>query len=667
MRALILGALLASAAAAAVTGVHIVERSAVLDGASTGPAGPYERIIAKASFAVDPKLPANRIITDIDYAPRDEHGLVEFSSDIYVLRPSNPSKGNGTALVEISNRGGKGLLSMFDRAHGVRDPRSPLDFGDRFLLQQGYTLVWVGWQFDVPRNPELMRLYTPVAKDGDHAITGLVRAEFILDRKELSHSLADRNHVAYPVLDPDDPSIELTVRSRPLEARHPVPRAEWRFARDDDGRPVPDLTSVYMASGFEPGKIYEVVYTAKDPPLVGLGPAAIRDFVSFLKNGGPAGPFEDEHRSLKRAIGFGTSQSGRFLRTYLYYGFNADEKGREVFDGVWAHVAGAGRGSFNHRFAQPSRDGHPFMNLFYPTDIFPFTDLDETDPETGLSDGILDRATERKVVPKIFYTNGSYEYWGRAAALIHSSLDGKQDAPLAANTRIYFLAGTQHGPGAQPVRHDTQNLANPTDYRWAMRALLVDMNAWLKDGTAPPPSRYPRIGKDQLVTIDAVHFPAIADIAFPQHLHHAYRVDYGPHFRDAGIVSVEPPRVGKAFPALVPQVDADGIDQGGVQLPEVAVPLATYTGWNLRAASIGAPDMLYSMVGSMIPFARTKAERERNKDPRPSVEERYHSRAEYLDKVSTAAKTLVNERLLLAGDVSSIRTNAAEHWDSWEK
>ncbi|HLJ16456.1 MAG TPA: alpha/beta hydrolase domain-containing protein [Bryobacteraceae bacterium] len=663
MRALLLAVLVASTSFGAVTGITVVGRSDVMDGASCGSAGPYERIVGKAHFAVDPKLPANRIITDIDYAPRNARGMVEFSADIYVLKPRDPAKGNGTALLEISNRGHKGLLTMFDLAPASGDPRSAAEFGDKFLLDQGYTLVWVGWQFDVPHNPELLRLYTPIAKDGDQPITGLVRADFVLDRTERSHSLADRNHIAYPVLNPDDPAVQLTERDHPTSPRRIVPRSQWQFARDDDGKPVPDLTAVYMASGFEPGKIYEIVYTAKDPPLAGLGPAAVRDFISFLKYGGPESLLGDQHRFIKRAIGFGTSQSGRFLRTFLYYGFNADENGREVFDGVWSHVAGAARGSFNLRFAQPSRDAHPFMNFFYPVDIFPFTGLDETDPETHLTDGILDRASEAKVVPKIFYTNGSYEYWGRTAALIHATIDGKEDAPLAPGTRIYFLAGTQHGPNAKPVKHDTQNLANPTDYRWVMRALLVDMNAWLQSNTPPPESRYPRIAKDQLVPINAVHFPRISGVAYPKHLHHAYRVDYGPKFRSAGIISIEPPNVGKPFPGLVPQVDDDGIDEGGVRLPEVAVPLATFTGWNLRDKSIGAPDMLYSMVGSMIPFARTKSDREKNNDPRPSIEERYPSRADYLQKVSAAATVLAKERLLLGSDVEKVTQNAAAHWD----
>src|SRR5207245_367499 len=250
-------------------------------------------------------------------------------------------------------------------------------------------------------------------------------------------------------------------------------------------------THLALDAGFEPGKIYELVYAAKDPALVGLGPAAIRDLISFLKygNGNNVIPLADQRRFIQRAYAVGTSQSGRFLRTFLYYGFNADEKGKQVLDGVMAHVAGAGRGSFDIRFGQPSRDGHPFLNLFYPTDIFPFTDMEETDPETGLTDGLLVKVEQAHVTPKIFYTNSAYEYWGRAASLIHTTPDGKKDAAPAPNTRIYFLAGTQHGANAQPVRTVTQNRPNPADYRFAMRALLAAMNAWVPDGTPPPDSR----------------------------------------------------------------------------------------------------------------------------------------------------------------------------------
>jgi hypothetical protein len=344
--------------------IEVSERSDVLAAKSFGTVGAYERLVGKAFFAVDPKLPANQIVCDIDKAPRNDSGLVEFSSDIYVLKPRDSRNGNGAALYEVSNRGNKGMLAMYNRATSSRDPKTVAEFGDNFLLERGYTLIWLGWQFDVPRTEGAMRLYTPIARNGDRPITGLVRAEIIVDKKEYTHSLADRNHIPYPVANPNDPTLALTVRDRNDGTRRNVPRSAWKIVEG---------THVSMEAGFEPGKVYEIVYTAKDPALVGLGPAAIRDLISFLKygNGANATALADQRRFIKRAYAMGTSQSGRFLRTFLYYGFNADEKGRKAFDGVMAHVAGAGRGSFNIRFGQPSRDGHPFMNLFYPDGHIP--------------------------------------------------------------------------------------------------------------------------------------------------------------------------------------------------------------------------------------------------------------------------------------------------------
>jgi hypothetical protein len=648
----------ASLLPAAVKQIHLVERSDV-------PGFAYERVVAKAHFAVDPKLPANRIIRDIDLAPRNAEGLVEFSADLFVLKPRNPAEGNGTILFEVSNRGNKGLLSMFNFARSGRDPRTKEDFGDGYLLQQGYTLVWVGWQADVLDDANALRLFAPVAVQNGQPVRGLVRAQWIVDSQVTEHNLGDRSHIPYPVADPNDPSLQLTVQDRRGAPKRTIPRSQWQLARLEFGKPVPDAGRIYMASGFEPGKMYELVYTAQDPTIVGLGPAAIRDMISFLKyerNGVIL--LGDQASHLKRAIGFGTSQSGRFLRTFLYFGFNKDEKNRKVFDGVWAHVAGAGRGSFNHRFAQPSRDGHPYMNTLYPTDIFPFSDTPQTDPETGLTDGLLVRAEQDKTVPKIFYTNGSYEYWGRAASLIHTTLDGKGDAALPPDTRAYLLSGTQHGPGAfPPRRNNTQHLANPNDYRFLMRALLAAMQAWLKDGKQPPASAYPTVKNGDLTAPASVQFPKLPGAALPKHPQMAYRVDYGEEFRTAGLVTKEPPVVGKAFATMVPQVDRDGNEIAGIRLPEIQAPLGTYTGWNLRAASIGAPDEMFSMVGSFFPLARTKAEREKARDPRPSIEERYPTREAYLAKVSGAAQALVAAGYLLAADVPALEERAAKMWD----
>lgn len=627
---------------AAVTRVELVDRSDVADGKSFGAAGPYERIVAKAHFAIDPKLPANRIITDIDLAPRNEEGMVEFAADLHVLKPRDPAKGNGTALYEVSNRGGRGMLGMFNRASAATG-----ELGDGLLLERGFTLVWLGWQFDVPDRPGLLRLFTPVVR----GVTGVIRSEIVLDKKETLATLADRSHIAYPV-SPEAP-VTMTVRDHADALRRPVPASQWRLA---------DATHVEMPSGFEPGRIYEVVYQSQDAPVVGLGPAAVRDFLSFLKYGGVETLLGDQRRFIKRAVGFGTSQSGRFLRTFLYYGFNADEQKRKVFDGVWAHVAGAGRGSFNHRFAQPSRDGHPFFNTFYPTDIFPFTDLAEEDG--GVSGGILVRAAADGVVPRIFYTNGSYEYWGRAASLIHTTPDGGKDAPLAPGTRIYFLAGTQHGPNAAPRRNGTVNTANPMDYRWAMRGLLDAMQSWLAGNKEPPASQYPRVAKDELASPASLAFPKLAGVTVPTRPQLAWRADYGPEFASKGIVAFDPPKVGAPFTVRVPQVDADGNETSGIRLPDLDVPLATYTGWNLRDPSIGAPEELFSMVGSFLPFARTKAERTKTHDPRPSIEERYKSREDYLARVRAAARGLAQSGYLLDADVDAVVAGAATRWDS---
>ena len=645
----IVSALAATAlcACAAVTQVHVVERTDVLNGVAHGPAGPYESIVAKAHFAVDPKNPANRIVTDIDLSPKGDSGLVEFTADVIVIKPRDTAAGNGTILFEVSNRGGMGLLRMFDRGED--------EYGDRYLLQQGYTLVWVGWQFDVPEKQPL-RVYVPIATDGGKPIQGLVRSQFVPMKPATSMPLADRNHVPYVPVDMNEKTARLTVRKSATDAPVAIPRSAWSFA---------DSSSITMQSGFEPGKIYELIYTSQNPPVAGLGPAAVRDFISYLKYGGGSttSVLNDQRRYLKRAIGFGTSQSGRFLRTFLYYGFNADEKNRKVFDGVWAHVAGAGRGSFNYRFAQPSRDGHPLLNVNYPSDLFPYTDLPESDPETGATAGLLDRTLNTPYAPKIFYTNGSYEYWGRGASLIHTTADAKSDAPLPPETRVYFMAGTQHGPGAQPRRVNTQQLANPSDYRWTMRALLASFNGWLKDGTEPPASQYPRIDKDQLAPFPAVSFPSPKGVKFPKDTYHAPRLDFGPDFASKGIMQ-EPPKIGKPFPQLIPRVSMDdGNETSGIRSVDLRVPVATYTGWNLRSPEIGAPDVLYDMVGSFIPFAKTKAERAMNGDRRPSIEERYASRDEYLAKVKQAAADLVRERFLLPGDVDAVADQAAARWD----
>ena len=656
LRTLVAALLVAIPASAEVVRIEVKSRTPVLAGQTFGATGPYERLSGTIYFAIDPANSANLIIADIDKAPRNAAGKVEFSSDFYLLKPVDPARGNGTVLYEVSNRGGKGMIGFFNFAQGGPDPQTTQQFGDGFLLEQGFTLMWIGWQFDVPLRDGLVRVYAPIAKEADgRAITGLVRSDFVVIERATEASLADRGHQAYVVSDRDDPATVLTVRDSVEGARRTIPRDQWQFT--DDGK------SVRMAAGFEPKKIYEVVYRSQDPPLVGVGPAAVRDTISKIKYGGapelglPGG-------AIKRSIAFGISQSGRFLRTYLYYGFNEDESHRKVFDGVMPHVAGSGRGSFNHRFAQPSRDAHPFINFFYPTDIFPFTDAEQTDPETGLTDGLLTHALKPAFQPNIFHTNSSYEYWGRSASLFHTTVDGTKDARLPGNVRGYLLSAGQHGVAAfPPSRSIGQQLNNPLDYRWAMRALLVAMNRWVTDGTTPPPSALPRVDNGTLVTPDKLKFPAVPAVNIARVPHKAYRADYGPDFIRKGIVTQEPPAIKSAFAMLVPQVDADGNELAGIRMPELMVPVATYTGWNLFNEKSGPTNVVSSMQGSFIPLARTKAEREQSRDPRRSVEERYRGRDQYLAEITKAANDLAAKGYLLKNDIPRIVTQAGTRWD----
>lgn len=646
-------------APAAVTRIDLVDRSDV-------PGYNYERVVARAHFTLDPQNPSNRIIRDIDHAPKNAAGQVEFSADLFVLKPRNPVEGNGTLLFEVSNRGRKGLINMFNLGQSTYDPKEAGDFGDGFLMRRGFTLVWLGWQADVALDAGLMRMFAPVAKRPGTPITGTVRSQWIPETKETEHNLGDRNHIPYPVRPGTDDGLKLTVRDSYEAAPRIIPRDKWKLARMVSGEAVPDRGTVLYPEGFQPGSVYELVYESQDPTIVGLGPAGVRDIISFLKyeNAGTI-LLGEQSRHLKRAIGIGSSQSGRFLRTFLYFGFNKDEKNRKVFDGVWAHVAGGGRGSFNHRFAQPSRDGHPYMNMLYPTDIFPFSDTPQTDSETGLTDSILGRAEQDKVAPKIFYTNSSYEYWGRAASLTHTSLDGKTDTGLSAHSRAYLFSGTQHGPGSfPPPKTVTANHANANDYRYIMRALLVAMHEWLKDGTEPPPSQVPQVAKGTLVPHTALAFPKLQGVALPRRIQQAWRADFGPEFRSHGIITNDPPKLGKPFVTLVPQVDADGNEVAGIRLPEIQVPLASYAGWNMRAPRIGSPQEMYSMVGSFFAFSPDKASRTAAQDPRPSIAERYASKQAYQQKIRAAARQLEKDRFVLAEDTFALEQRASKQWDA---
>lgn len=649
---------------AGVTRVEVETRVVVADGRSFGAAGAYERLDGVIHFAFDPESFANVRIVDLGLAPRDEDGLVVARANFVVLQPVDPARRRGTALLEVSNRGGKAGLGIFNHAPFSRDPVDPEHFGDGLLLRLGLTIIWVGWQWDVPERPHQLRLHVPIATRSGATITGLVRADWVIHPGESPQTTLDlghRDHVAYGVSDPGDPRNVLTVRDGRAGARRVVPRDRWSFARvDADGRVVPDPARIHMPSGFEPGRIYELVYVSGEPRVVGLGLAAIRDTISHARHD-PESPFP-----VERGIAWGVSQTGRFLRMFLYQGFNTDEAGRQAFDALLIHTAGAGRGSFNHRFAQPSRDAHRFSAFFYPTDLFPFTTREQTDGLGGRTDGLASFAFEPAHRPKVFMTNTGYEYWGRAGALIHTSADGLRDVDPLEGERIYHLASAQHFTGRRagaPLPASGAYVGNTLDVRPTMRALLVRLLEWVEDGREPPASRYPRLDRGELTPVAGLAFPPLPGVERPRAAHRAYRADYGPRWRTEGIIDRQPPALGPAFPALVPQVDGLGNEVGGIRAVELAAPVATYTPWSLRVGLAGPQDELRDFVGMEIPLARSEAEREAVGDPRPSLEALYGSRRAYGARAASAAARLVEAGLLLPEDVERVVGSALRRFD----
>jgi hypothetical protein len=600
-------------ASAELTNVRITSRAVVADGRAFGSTGPYEKLVGRVAFALDPADPHNTSIVDLAYAPRAADGRVHFESDFYVLRPVDASKGNGVLLFEISNRGGKGLLTVFNDAAGAVDPTTPAHFGNGSLMREGYTLVWVGWEFDVA--PALLKVDAPLVTDAAAPSAGPLRVQFTVNQRQEGTTLADAP--LYPPADPGEPAATLTVRDRFWDPPQVVPRDTWRFAAST-GAP-----RLEIRGGFEPGRFYEVTYRATGRRVAGVGFAAIRDTASAFRHR------SDLPIAGRAAYVFGVSQSGRFLRDFLRDGFNADERGRRAFDAVWPHIAGAAGGSFNEVFATPTS-----ASAFVATRA-PFLDP-------------LGRYA-RGLEPKIFYTNTSVEYWGqgRAAALAHTS-SGK-DVKLPENVRIYHLAGTQHVQSPfPPSKNVAQQAANPVPQREVMRALLRGLDDWARRGRRPPDSRYPRIADGTLVPFAGLRFPDLPGVGKPE------TISAPAHVVQGKIVPL---------PFLVPQVDADGNEIGGIRVPDLSVPLATTAGWNLRSQAIGNPGELAALLGSYIPFAATRSERQARRDPRPSVEERYAGRDEYLQKIRAAATALVKRRYLLEEDIEQLLARAKAHWE----
>ena len=659
----------------AVTRVTINSHEPFAEGRSFGAVGAYELLGGTLEFAVDPNHADNSRITDIELAPRDASGLVTFNSNFRLLRPVDPVRGNRRLLLDVPNRGRGPILRNFNDAPDVPADK-PLQPGNGFLMHQGFTIVWCGWQHDSPNAPGVLRLNTPEAVTSEGRVSGRLMVTFQNNGPSQVQYLADRIHVAYPTNDLNDRDAFLTVQNYEDGPEEIVPRSDWSFAKLEDGQPVPDASHIYMASGFVPGKVYQLVYSTTGAPIVGLGLLATRDCASFLRyataeEGNPCADGPDA-QGIQHAYAFGSSQSGRFLRDLLHLGLNLDEQGRTVFDGLIPHVAGAKHGEFNHRFAQPSSQASRS-----PNSLFPYSDLPQTDTETGRTDGVLARLAEKGALPKVIYTYTSSEYWAGGGCLTHVDLEGTQDLEVPPSVRIYQFGRVQHPlPSPELRQFDPGNGAhgqhyfNTVDYRPLLRAALVSLDRWVTTGEPAPPSKHPHLVDGTAVPPEqtASTFSSIPGVTFPRAFRQFTRLDFGPQ---PGVATNHPPKIGAPYPNLVPAVDKDGNETCGLIMPQAAVPLATYTGWNTRDAAIGGEGHILSsggatggtLAGSTIPFAATKAEREATGDPRLSIEERYPSKEAYLQLVQAEAERMVAEGYLLTEDLDTIQQQAANLYE----
>ena len=663
--------------------------------------GAYEKLVGKIYGEVDPKHRLNKVIVNLAKAPRNRRGRVEYWSDFCILKPVDMARGNGKIFYDAPNRGSKRIVSFLNDAPATNDPGTLEDAGNGFLMRQGYTIVWCGWQGDLMPQKDWLVMGVPVASNGGNEILRKVRTEIVVDEKGIkSQPLSGDDRVkSYEAASRDKSSAYLTVREKSYGQRITIPPSEWEFAsfvkHSRTGRETikPSSKEIYLRSGFKPGHIYEFIYQAKNPLVLGLGFAVVRDLISFLRyqmkdaTGKPnplatakqaiglnrsrfenpplyLPPPRGENKrggnktaGMRYAYGWGRSQSGRFLRDFVYHGFNEDESHRKVFDAIAPHVAGGGRLFLNYEFARPVTSSQQHTNQLEP-ELFPHAYNILKDAQTGRRDGILKRP---KTDPYVFHTQTSTEYWQKRGCLAHT--DGKgHDVSPPDKVRIYVIASAQHNSpfGSEPVKDDTQQLVNPLPAGDVLRALMVALDLWVTRGVSPPPSQYPRVADGTLVRPDrkSTNFPKIPGVRYQGLYNRQLFLDYGPHI-GRGRMDIHPPRpIGNgAYVILVPKVDRDGNDVAGIRLPVVQVPLGTYTGWNLQPRRL-AEDELSGLLGSFIPFAKAKAERSKLRDPRLSLKERYKNHSDYVKKISRAARLLVDQRYLLPDDAERMINEA---------
>jgi hypothetical protein len=619
----------------AITAISITDIADFAGGHEFGTAGAYLRIKGVARGMLDPSAARNTGIVDLAKAPLNPEGLIDYATDFDMLRPKDPLRGSAILVYDVPNRGSKRIFNLLDDIPAndparTNDPKTREDAGLGFCLGRGYSLLWSGWDPGAPRANSGLGADFPAALEGGTPIVRRIRDEFHFGTRGPGDGSVRR--LSYPAASTDQPAARLTVRDREGDRRGETPRDEWEFIDDRSIRLLP------VGRNFAPIKIYELWYEAVGSKVLGIGYASVRDLVSFLRYGGAneAGTGEIRH-----AIAFGVSQSGRFLRHFLELGMNSDEAGQKVFDGLFSHVAGAGKVFANHSFSMPGRTATQHEDRLYPENWFPFSTAKTADPVSGRIGALL---SGTKDDPKIIETNTATEYWQKGASLIHTDPGLRRDLKLPGNSRAYLIAGTQHGgrPGVDPRPGPCVNPRNPHSATPALRALFAALEDWVVRDIPPPPSRVPSIADGTAV--------AAKDIAMPKV--DGFAVAPGANAILPPVDWIDPPEQSPPAPytIFVSAVDGDGNEIAGIRLPQIAVPLGTYTGWNVYKAQ---PDELADRDGSFIAFSRTKTEREAAGDPRPSLEERYGSRDAYVAKLREAAAALVADRLLLQAEADA--------------
>lgn len=636
---------------AGVTRIDVLQRKPFAEGRAFGGTGAYERLTGRYHGELDPAHPYNASIVDIAAAPRNSRGMVEYSADFDLLRPVDPARGNGTLLYDVVNRGSRLVLATFNDAPQRDDPVSVRDAGNGFLMRHGYTILWSGWEAGLREFPGALRITVPRAPGFEQ----IVWDEFLFNERGRTSA-----RLTFASAGMDQARSELRVLDHHRAAPRTLPASAWEYIDAQRIRLLPASTP------FPIGVMHQFTYPAEHPLVAGIGFAAVRDLVSFLRNEtGEGNPLAASGRPLvRRAIAHGNSQSGRYLRDFLYRGFNHDEAGRVVFEGMNPHLAAA-RIFLNFRHAQPSRAfslAYGFRG--YGDTGFPFSYGMETDPHSGRRDGLLAACGARGLCPKVMHTATATEYWQSGNSLVTTDPLGARDVQLPANVRVYHFASAQHSTEAiMPAGVCAAPPNAEVDPRPAMRALLLALDRWIRHGTPPPPSSYPRLDRGTLIDAGAFRFPAIPGAMLPPGPNPKERFDYGPDYANGVLDNGVPLPLPSRYAVRVPAVDRDGNERAGIRLPEVAVPLGTATGWVVRAPDAGGPGELCYLDGAWYPFPATVAEQRASRDPRMPIASRYADGPDYVARISKAARELRRRGYLLDEDVDrAVERARARGW-----